>query len=383
MLALLIGLAVPVLGSLALSALLPEWRWDDVPFHATIEAAGGLIAFALAGVLLASRQGRTNREHHLWMSAGLVGMGILDVAHAAVAPGETFVWFHSTATMVGGVLMALVWLPSQISASLRARSALLPTGLAVLTLCAFPLCFPRVVPAMIDQGAFTLAARGLNILGGLGFMAAAWWLLVRYRAGREWDDYLLACLCALFGSAGILFELSCLWDAGWWWWHLLRLTGYALALCYSAAAYHRTHRQLRHEIGERKQAERSLRRLAVIAEQAAEGIAVADLDGNLEFVNAAWANMHGYETNEDLVGKHLNIFHTDEQMRADVIPFNEQVMRSGIHRGEVGHVRRDGTAFPTEMTVSLLREDGDQPLGLIGFATDIADRKLSMGAGRP
>ena len=111
LLVMLVGVLLPVAGSVASATLAPEWRWDHVPPHAAIEVAGGLFALALAVILLASRTPGTN-QHHLWIAAALVGMGILDILHAAVAPGETFVWFHSTATCVGGILSALVWLPA-------------------------------------------------------------------------------------------------------------------------------------------------------------------------------------------------------------------------------------------------------------------------------
>jgi len=129
------------------------------------------------------------------------------------------------------------------------------------------------------------------------------------------------------------------------------------------------------DITERKRLEHEFRRLAVIAEQAVEGIAMADLDGNLQFVNQAWARMHGYESGAELVGKHLSVFHTDEQMKTEVEPFNAGVMRQGHNWAEVGHVRRDGTTFPTQMSVIVLRDEQGEPCGLAGFAEDITHRK--------
>ncbi|MCP4261427.1 MAG: PAS domain S-box protein [Planctomycetes bacterium] len=129
------------------------------------------------------------------------------------------------------------------------------------------------------------------------------------------------------------------------------------------------------DLSERKQAEEKLRRLAMIAEQAGEGIATADLNGNLQFVNEAWARMHGYETTDELIGKHLSIFHTQEQIKADVIPFNEEVKRSGYCTGEVGHVRKDGTTFLTQMITTMFNGDQGEPIGFIGFTTDITERK--------
>jgi len=128
------------------------------------------------------------------------------------------------------------------------------------------------------------------------------------------------------------------------------------------------------DITESKRAERELRRLAMIAEQAAEGIAVASLEGVLQYVNAAWAQMHGYEP-EEMIGKHLSVCHNKEQLELDVIPFNEQVARDGYRTGEVGHVRRDGTPFPTRMIVTVFRDEAGVPTGLIGFASDITHQK--------
>ncbi|MDA3834619.1 MAG: PAS domain S-box protein, partial [Spirochaetales bacterium] len=128
------------------------------------------------------------------------------------------------------------------------------------------------------------------------------------------------------------------------------------------------------DISERKQMEEKLRRLARAVEQSIDGIAVADMDGNIEFVNSAWAQMHGYKT-EELTGKHLKIFHTTEQFHTDVNTFNDQVMKNGSHQGEVGHVRKDGSVFPTWMTTTLLKDEENRPIGLLGIARDITDRK--------
>jgi len=134
------------------------------------------------------------------------------------------------------------------------------------------------------------------------------------------------------------------------------------------------HRQSVYEC-ERKRMEGETRRLATIAEQAVEGIAVADMGGTLQFANRSWALMHGYERPEDLIGKPLSTFHSAEQMVREVEPFNEEVKRQGQNVGEVGHRRRDGSTFPTMMTSTILRDAQGRPCGLAGSALDITDRK--------
>ena len=129
------------------------------------------------------------------------------------------------------------------------------------------------------------------------------------------------------------------------------------------------------DITERKQAELQVQRLGNAVEQSLDGMAIADMDGNLEFVNPAWAEMHGYATTEELLGQALAVFHTKEQLKNEVAPFNEIVGAEGSNQGEIGHKRQDGSIFPTWMTVGVLMSVDDKPLALVASAQDITERK--------
>lgn len=124
-----------------------------------------------------------------------------------------------------------------------------------------------------------------------------------------------------------------------------------------------------------KQVEQTLRCLIKTAEQANEGIAIAAIDGTIRFVNTAWSAMHGYNTPQELIGKNINIFHTDEQMKADVIACIDETKNRGQLEGIIGHVRKDGTAFLTDMKMTLVTDDNSDPIALIVFATDITKLK--------
>ena len=129
------------------------------------------------------------------------------------------------------------------------------------------------------------------------------------------------------------------------------------------------------DITERKNSEQNIRLLSSAVEQSTEGIAIADLDGNLSFINDAWCKMHGYKNSKELLGKNLAIFHNKEQLENDVIPFNEKVKKFGTHGGEVGHINKDGKPFPTIMTSTILKDDQDKPYAIVGIAKDITERK--------
>jgi len=123
-----------------------------------------------------------------------------------------------------------------------------------------------------------------------------------------------------------------------------------------------------------KQIEQTLRYLAMIAEQAKEGIVVVDLDGSLRFVNEAWAGMHSYKTKDELIGKQLSLFHTKEQMKTDVIPLLEETKRCGHLEGTVEHIKSDGTVFHAQTKMILVGDEAGEATGLIVFAADVDQR---------
>jgi len=128
-------------------------------------------------------------------------------------------------------------------------------------------------------------------------------------------------------------------------------------------------------IAAHQQVGRTLRHLVAIAERGREGIVVFDLNRVIQFVNAAWAVMHGYKTTDELIGKQISTFHTEEQMASDVIPFIEETEQRGRFTGRLGHVRGDGTPFFTEMLMVVLNDDAGRAVGVIGFAADITEKE--------
>jgi len=133
------------------------------------------------------------------------------------------------------------------------------------------------------------------------------------------------------------------------------------------------------DITERKRAEERLRWLSRIAEQVGEGVAVADAELRVSFVNEAWVRMHGW-SREEVIGQPTRIFHTTEQMRQEVEPALEEVWRTGQWSGEMGHMDRQGRVFPTQMTATLLKDEEGKPLGVIAFAVDVSERKRAASA---
>lgn len=113
--------------------------------------------------------------------------------------------------------------------------------------------------------------------------------------------------------------------------------------------------------------------LSMAVEQTSEGIAVVNLEGELLYSNPAFAEMHGY-TPDELLGKHLSIFHSKEQMDA-VESALHQLKSTGKFEGEIWHSRRDGSVFLTYMLNTVLHDSKGSPVGILGTLRDITEQK--------
>ncbi len=380
---LLLAVILPVAGSVFVHAVLPGRNWIQVPLHSAVEALGALAALSLAVFSLLLWKYRKEYAPSIWIACALIGMGILDGFHSAVSPGNSFVWLRSTATLIGGFLFALVWLPERIA---RSRAADVLPALVAVTAGIFgtlSIVFSDALPVMISQGVFTSAAKAVNILGGLFFLLAAIHFIVRYRINGSFDDILFANLALLFGFSGLLFQFSSPWEADWWFWHLLRLTAYIVALWYVFATYQSTMEYLKQEVTERRHAEEAIERLRrqneLILTSAGEGIFGLDVNGKHTFVNPSAARMLRYDV-EELIGKPSHKTWHHSRIDRSRYPEEECPIYAAYKDGAVHRIadevfwRKDGSSFPVEYASSPIVEEG-KIVGAVVTFTDITERR--------
>ena len=113
--------------------------------------------------------------------------------------------------------------------------------------------------------------------------------------------------------------------------------------------------------------------LRTAVEQSTEGIAICDLEGNLQYLNNTFAQKHGYTPNE-LIGNNLSIFHSTHQLPS-VKEANKHLNKTGEFKGVIWHKRRDGTVFPGLMHNSLIKDERNNAIGMMGTLRDISEFK--------
>jgi PAS domain S-box-containing protein len=125
------------------------------------------------------------------------------------------------------------------------------------------------------------------------------------------------------------------------------------------------------DITERKLAEAELRIESSAISSATAGIALADLDGKINYVNAAWLKMFGYESLEQIAGT-LPSQHAQEPAKAMAVI--EAIKTQGRWSGEMVCRRRDGTHFPTDMAANVVTDSDGRPIRLLASFSDITER---------
>jgi succinate dehydrogenase/fumarate reductase cytochrome b subunit len=211
------------------------------PLHSGLEAFGAMSALVMAIFLL---QGKREKdiEKYSPLAAGFLGMGILDAFHAVSRPGDSFIFFHSMASLAGASGSALVWFPNLANAVIRKRRTAWIIAAGFLLVGLLVAQNAEMLPAMKHDGAFSSIAVTINFGSGMLFIAvAAFFLKDFYRFNRR-ESYLFACLYLLFGLSQLEFPFSAAWDANWWFWHVQRLTAYIVVLYFLFHVLHRIER---------------------------------------------------------------------------------------------------------------------------------------------
>lgn len=111
-----------------------------------------------------------------------------------------------------------------------------------------------------------------------------------------------------------------------------------------------------------------------MTDQANYGCGIADISGNIIYLNRSFAQMHGYEP-EELRGQPLTVFHPLDHMPVVMESVRRVKEEGGFTAMEIWHIYRDGRTFPTLMNGSLVRDLNGQPQNFAFTAIDITEKK--------
>lgn len=126
------------------------------------------------------------------------------------------------------------------------------------------------------------------------------------------------------------------------------------------------------DITARRAADRERQTLAAALAVAADGVAIVDAMGSLEFVNQAFARQTGGRP-EDLVGRvWLSTLYDEDEARYITNSGSGELTSLGFWHGEVRGKRLNGESFPQEVSLTMLPQGG-----MVAVVRDISERKAA------
>jgi len=128
------------------------------------------------------------------------------------------------------------------------------------------------------------------------------------------------------------------------------------------------------DITERKKSEDQLRKLSRTVEQSPVAVAITDVNGKMEYVNAAFTRVTGYSA-QQAVGKNPRILKSGQTPRETYAELWATITAGHIWNGELLNRRKDGELFWERAAIAPLLDSAGQITHYIAVKEDITERK--------
>jgi PAS domain S-box-containing protein len=127
-----------------------------------------------------------------------------------------------------------------------------------------------------------------------------------------------------------------------------------------------------------KQAEQENLLLAQALASTKELISITDTQNRFIYVNKAFLDCYGY-TESEILRNDPTILIASQAPSKVAQHIYEEAIKDGV-KIEIQNRKKDGTKFPIELSTSKIKDNAGNLIGLVGVATDIAERKKAEAA---
>ncbi len=131
---------------------------------------------------------------------------------------------------------------------------------------------------------------------------------------------------------------------------------------------------VKEDITAQKQAEEQLLMSAAVFDTTSEGIMITDRANRIRNVNPAFTKITGF-AHEEVVGKEPTVLSSGHQTPDFYHRMWRQINASGHWSGEIWNRRKDGSAYPQRLSVSVVKGKTDEVEAHIGVFSDITLQK--------
>jgi len=128
------------------------------------------------------------------------------------------------------------------------------------------------------------------------------------------------------------------------------------------------------DITDRKQTEERIRLQSVALEAAANAVVITDRNGTVLWTNPAFTQLTGY-TAEEAIGKNPRFLKSGAHGESLYRHLWETVSSGQVWRGEMTNLRKDGSVYSEEMTITPVRDERGEVTHFIAIKQDITGRQ--------
>ncbi len=120
--------------------------------------------------------------------------------------------------------------------------------------------------------------------------------------------------------------------------------------------------------------EQRLRQAATVFNSTVEGVMITDENASIIDVNEAFTSITGYRR-EEVIGQNPKMLSSGRHDHDYYQQMWQSLLSNGSWSGEIWNRRSDGVLFPELLTISVVRDDNNQPSGYVGVFADISRLK--------
>ncbi|MDF7823366.1 response regulator [Pontiellaceae bacterium B12227] len=128
------------------------------------------------------------------------------------------------------------------------------------------------------------------------------------------------------------------------------------------------------DLTKRMEMEQELRKLAVAVEQSTESIMITDVDGVIQYVNAAFETTSGY-SQDAVIGKKPDLLQSDKHDAAFFDNLWSTISNGKTWAGELTNKKKDGTLYIEEAVIYPIRGEGDNMINYVAISRDITQER--------
>jgi len=133
-----------------------------------------------------------------------------------------------------------------------------------------------------------------------------------------------------------------------------------------------------------RQAEEALReseqRLRAMLVSSPDNVTVVDLHGNILECNQATLDMGGFSSKDEVIGKNALEFIAKKDHERAMEDLKKILEQDSIKNIQYTGLTKDGHEFPSECSVSVIKDSSGNPIGFVSITRDITERKRAEEA---